>query len=511
MAGSESLCLAVFAPAGKEEGSGRSRDSVCSGSSCSKYFLFPSPFKKQGGGRPPAGAGHTPLAGPRCPREPGLSRRRAAQRGRRARPGMDRETRAFAESHFRRLRGRPAGAVGATAGRVDFIESPDSFSYADFFKGYLLPNVPCVFSSAFTERWGSRRRWVTPDGKPDFEHLLRNYGDVVVPVANCGVQEYNSNPKEHMLLRDYISYWKDYIQGGYSSPRGCLYLKDWHLCRDSSAEDVFTLPVYFSSDWLNEYWDALDVDDYRFIYMGPTGTWSPFHADIFRSFSWSVNICGRKKWFFFPPGQEEALRDCHGGLPYDVTSPALLDSRLYPMRKHCSPPLELTQEAGEMVFVPSGWHHQVHNLEDTISINHNWVNGCNLANMWHFLQQELRAVQQEVSEWRDTMPDWHHHCQVIMRSCSGINFEEFYHFLKIIAERRLLLLAKGMGPGTMEGGAGTGLGPQQAAFDVSRVTEVLASVVAHPDFQRLDTSVFSPQPEELLQQLEEVVATAASL
>nr|XP_025721210.1 jmjC domain-containing protein 4-like isoform X1 [Callorhinus ursinus] len=144
---------------------------------------------------------------------------------------MDRETRAFAESHFRRLRGRPAGGVGATPGRVDFIESPDSFSYADFFKGYLLPNVPCVFSSSFTEGWGSRRRWVTPGGKPAFEHLLRNYGDVVVPVANCGVREYNSNPKEHMLLRDYISYWKDYIQGGYSSPRGCLYLKDWHLCR----------------------------------------------------------------------------------------------------------------------------------------------------------------------------------------------------------------------------------------------------------------------------------------
>lgn len=39
------------------------------------------------------------------------------------------------------------------------------------------------------------------------------------------------------------------------------------------AEGVFTLPIYFSSDWLNEYWDALDVDDYRFVYMGPTGTW----------------------------------------------------------------------------------------------------------------------------------------------------------------------------------------------------------------------------------------------
>ncbi|XP_017907004.1 PREDICTED: jmjC domain-containing protein 4 isoform X2 [Capra hircus] len=422
-----------------------------------------------------------------------------ASHGRRTRPGMDRETRVFAESHFRGFEGRLPSRVCPKLDRVDFIEKPDSFSYADFFKGYLLPNLPCVFSSAFTEDWGSRRLWVTPSGKPNFDYLLQNYGDVVVPVANCGVQEYNSNPKEHMPLRDYISYWKEYIQGNYSSSRGCLYLKDWHLCRDFSAEGVFTLPIYFSSDWLNEYWDALDVDDYRFVYMGPTGT------------CWSVNICGRKKWFFFPPGQEEALRDCHGGLPYDVTSPTLLDSRLHPMRDRCGPPLEVTQEAGEMVFVPSGWHHQVHNLEDTISINHNWVNGCNLANMWHFLQQELSAVQQEVIEWRDTMPDWHHHCQVIMKSCSGINFEEFYHFLKIIAERRLLLLAKGMSPGQVEGGEDTGLGPQQAAFDIGRIAEVLESVVVHPDFQRVDTSTFSPQPEVLLRQLEEAVAATTCL
>lgn len=101
--------------------------------------------------------------------------------------------------------------------------------------------------------------------------------------------------------------------------------------------------------------------------------------------------------------------------------------------------------------------------------------------------------------------------QVILRSCSGINFEEFYHFLKVIAKKRLLVLAKEAGPGELEGGEGAGLGPQQATFDVGRIAEVLASVVVHPDFQRLDTSVFSPQPKELLQQLEEVVATTMSL
>lgn len=89
---------------------------------------------------------------------------------------MDRETRVFAESHFRGFEGRLPSRVCPKLDRVDFIEKPDSFSYADFFKGYLLPNLPCVFSSAFTEDWGSRRLWVTPSGKPNFDYLLQNYG-----------------------------------------------------------------------------------------------------------------------------------------------------------------------------------------------------------------------------------------------------------------------------------------------------------------------------------------------
>ena len=101
--------------------------------------------------------------------------------------------------------------------------------------------------------------------------------------------------------------------------------------------------------------------------------------------------------------------------------------------------------------------------------------------------------------------------QVIMKSCSGINFEEFYHFLKIIAERRLLLLAKGMSPGQAEDGEDTGLGPQQASFDISRIAEVLESVVVHPDFRRVDASTLSPRPEVLLRQLKEAVAATTSL
>ena len=38
---------------------------------------------------------------------------------------------------------------------------------------------------------------------------------------------------------------------------------------------AYTVPEHFRSDWLNEVWDIRqDVsDDYRFVYMGPAGTW----------------------------------------------------------------------------------------------------------------------------------------------------------------------------------------------------------------------------------------------
>lgn len=33
---------------------------------------------------------------------------------------------------------------------------------------------------------------------------------------------------------------------------------------------------------MNEYWLQEQEDDYRFIYMGGHGTFTPFHADVYR-------------------------------------------------------------------------------------------------------------------------------------------------------------------------------------------------------------------------------------
>ncbi|RLW11403.1 hypothetical protein DV515_00001237 [Chloebia gouldiae] len=373
---------------------------------------------------------------------------------------MDRATFACSTAFFRDFGNSSPGAL--PGGHVDFIDKADSFTYSDFFRDYLIPNHPCIFSAKFTEDWGSRKNWVTWDGKPNFEHLLQNFAFV--------------------------------------------------FSRAFPEQDVYTTPVYFSSDWLNEYWDAVAVDDFRFVYMGPKGSWTPFHADVFRSYSWSANICGRKRWLLYPAGQEEFLKDRHGNLPFDVTAPDLRDKRIYPRYGQSQPPLEILQEAGEIVFIPSGWHHQVYNLEDTISINHNWVNGCNVAVMWCFLQDELAAVQREISQWKDPMEDWHLQCQLIMKSCTGIDYKEFYNFLKVIAENRISILEKGLDEESSSQNnskaAISTLGMLHAVFDLKRTVKVLSSLSANEDFRKLDLTSLSPSPEALLQHLESAIDTA---
>lgn len=91
--------------------------------------------------------------------------------------------------------------------------------------------------------------------------------------------------------------------------------------------------------------------DFRFVYLGPKGTFTPLHRDVYGSYSWSANVVGRKMWWFFPPGTEAKLRE-RNGLMFDVrgTDREALG-------------IKIIQEEGEVIFVPSGWHHQVANLD----------------------------------------------------------------------------------------------------------------------------------------------------
>lgn len=53
--------------------------------------------------------------------------------------------------------------------------------------------------------------------------------------------------------------------------------------------------------------------DYRFTYVGPAGTFTPFHRDVFGSYSWSANVLGRKRWWLVKPRDVHLFVDVEGG------------------------------------------------------------------------------------------------------------------------------------------------------------------------------------------------------
>lgn len=150
------------------------------------------------------------------------------------------------------------------------------------------------------------------------------------------------------------------------------------------------------------------------------------HEDVYCSYSWSVNVVGSKKWIFLPPGEENKLKDDLGNLPL------MFEPEKYKNIKY----FEVIQEKGDAIFVPSGWHHQVINEMHTISVNHNWINACNIHIVWTALQNALIQVEHQIEEYNDT-PEFPSQCQLILKSVFGMDFQDFISLLFYISRKRL--------------------------------------------------------------------------
>lgn len=73
-------------------------------------------------------------------------------------------------------------------------------------------------------------------------------------------------------------------------------------------------------------------------------------------------------------------------------------------RNWCETVFDVLQGANEAIFVPSGWHHSVENVEDTLSINHNWLNAYNIHWGWELMKQEHSDATMAIDDCRSPHP-----------------------------------------------------------------------------------------------------------
>jgi hypothetical protein len=200
--------------------------------------------------------------------------------------------------------------------------------------------------------------------------------------------------------------------------RSYYYLKDWHLqlwLSDRSESPLYVVPEHFETDLLNRFLLRFTCGDYRFTYWGPTGSCTGLHADVLNSFSWSLNVMGTKEWTFFVPplsssceerserpGRDEQMRN-------DRTEVVVT----------------IQQQAGECIFVPSGWQHTVVNIGETLSVNHNWITTANVDLTWQCMLSEMLAVDEELAAWSsDNATDWDAK-ESMIRGCIGLDVTSF--------------------------------------------------------------------------------------
>jgi JmjC domain, hydroxylase len=193
--------------------------------------------------------------------------------------------------------------------------------------------------------------------------------------------------------------------------RASYYLKDWHLqswLEDIGVPPLYTVPEHFQYDLLNNFLTHFTSGDYRFVYWGPTGSQAAIHSDVMNSFSWSYNVCGRKEWTFYVDNDNDAIGNNNN--TNDRT-------------------IQFVQRSGELVFVPATWRHSVMNLEETISINHNWITTVNVQLVWDCLHREINAIEMELQSWKEVeLWGWDAR-ENMLRGCAGLDATTFYFML----------------------------------------------------------------------------------
>ncbi|WVZ18359.1 hypothetical protein V8G54_005681 [Vigna mungo] len=340
-------------------------------------------------------------------------------------------------------------------GEIERVNGKE-LSYIEFVDRYMEKNKPVVLTGLM-DHWRAHTDWVILHSQPNFQFFSTHFGASKVQVADCDTREFTDQKREEMLVSDFIA--RCLLQEEASavqcnnetcSSNGASvsvpYLKDWHFVKEYPEYVAYETPRFFCDDWLNLYLDNFKIhidsdtqqpneeiccSDYRFVYIGVKGSWTPLHADVFRSYSWSSNVCGKKKWLFLDPSQN--MKNCVYNIFDEVSN-----SKFPGFSKAIW--LECTQDAGEIIFVPSGWYHQVHNLEDTISINHNWFNAYNLSWVWNLLVRDYNEAKDYIEDIKDICDDFEGLCQRNLAANTGMNFYDFFTFMSYFTLANLVLL-----------------------------------------------------------------------
>ncbi len=176
----------------------------------------------------------------------------------------------------------------------------------------------------------------------------------------------------------------DYVEKTFSSERDfrSTSMADFIAALDGEREEGVPPPYMGNNVLPTQLLELIRFPDYfeRSLYIkpriwiGPKGTLTPLHRDDTDNLF--AQVWGRKSFILAAPHHREALgtwsTSPEGGLEGCEVNPDAPDYERFPGAREVVF-LRIVLEAGDLLFLPDGWFHQVESVSTSLSVNF-WVN-----------------------------------------------------------------------------------------------------------------------------------------
>lgn len=266
-------------------------------------------------------------------------------------------------------------------GALRQIDRVRNISDLELKKNYIDKGIPVVMVGKAKE-WACVKKW-----SPDW--LLENYCDDKVSIFNASTQEMTdvNYSLEETILKDVLNAMKEDDTSKYSRFNRLLY-------------DHPGLIEDFDWKWLYNRRNTISSGKTFQVFIGGKGTRTTLHSASEHNLF--TQVYGSKHWYLYPPENDVIFEPPVTRTPYfhsmfDPESPNL---EVFPNAKYLQA-WECKLEAGDVLFNPPSWWHQVTNLEDSIGVGFRWFSPTDSFKL-SFMQTLLTFTSTNPPIWMAT-------------------------------------------------------------------------------------------------------------
>ncbi len=258
------------------------------------------------------------------------------------------------------------------------VDRRGRLTHREFLADYLRPLKPVIVTGAI-DGWPATTRWT-------LDFFASRYGSRTVAIDGRSLR-----------FSDFIDLVERSTPTRPAPYFRNILIEDWapELMADIDPLPPYTRPNWLDSPFFPERRSLTSIE----LYIGGAGARFPvLHYDNLHTHAFLMQLSGAKEYVFYPPEAAAYLYPRAGSETNksaidDIERP---DLERFPLFTRATA-ARCRLEAGEMLFVPSGWWHTARIVTPSITVS---ANTANASNWPSFTRDYTASVARHRSVWR---------------------------------------------------------------------------------------------------------------